>query len=81
MVGGIGCQCVVTVDQVEVDFEIINVLITKEELSVVDIGPTNERATVPLHASSARVLAVVMFRRVICLLISRFKFQLFIVMS
>jgi hypothetical protein len=68
VVGGIGCQCVVTVDQVEVDFIIINVLITYEELSVVDIG--NESATGPL---SARGLRIVMFGRVIRLLISRFQ--------
>jgi hypothetical protein len=77
--GGIGC--VVTVDQVEIDSVVVNVLIPNEELSVVDIGPTNESATVPssvpLLASSVRVLTIVMFGRVIRLLISRF--QLFIV--
>ena len=61
MVGDIGCVVIV-------DFKIINVLIANEDLSVVDIGRTNEGATVPL---SARVLAVVTFRRGNCLLISK----------
>jgi hypothetical protein len=54
-----GIVCVI-----EVDFEIINVLIsviTDEEFSVVDIGPANESAAVPLRACSARVVTIVMF--------------------
>lgn len=77
--GGIGC--VVNIDQVEIDSEVVNVLFSNEELSVVDIGSTNESATVPssvpLLASSVRVRTMMMFGRVIRLLISRF--QLFIV--
>lgn len=66
--------CVVNVNQVEVDFEIVNILITNDELSVIDVGPANESSTVPLLACSARVLTIVMFGRVIRLLITRFHF-------
>ena len=67
-VAGIGC----VLDQVEIDSEIIDVLVTNEELSVVDSVPTNEGAAV--HACSARrvpALTTVIFGGVIRLLISR----------
>jgi hypothetical protein len=74
-----GIRCVITVDQVEVVFEIIDVLVTNEELFIVDVGPSNESVAVPLRAISARVPIIAMFGRVIRLLISRF--QLLIVIS
>lgn len=66
----IRCSILTSIDQVEVESEIINVLITNEELSIVDL--INVSATVPLNTCSAGVLTVpAMFGRVTRLLISK----------